>query len=60
MDNKDLVTFGELSVWDIFETKTGDYYLKTNLTNGFNTILLTGEHIKCFTFGDDEKVAKFK
>ena len=60
MDNEDLISFGELNVWDIFETETGDYYLKAEPTNGFNAILLTGKHVECFTFDNNIEVKKFK
>lgn len=60
MKNENLITFGELKIWDIFETNTGDYYLKTEPVNGFNTILLTGEHVKYFTFEPSAEVVKFK
>lgn len=57
---EDIITFGELEKWDIFETESGDYYLKTEPSNGFNTILLTGDYIKLLCFENDTKVWKFK
>jgi hypothetical protein len=60
MSNEELITFGELKTWDIFETETGDYYLKSELVDDFNAMLLTGKHVECFTFSEDDKVKKFK
>lgn len=51
--------FGELNIWDIFETETGDYYLKVETNNGFNAILLTGKQVECEYFNDDVDVTKF-
>ena len=60
MNNENLITFGELKTWDIFETEDGHYYLKTETVKDFNAILLTGKHVECFTFDDNAKVEKFK
>lgn len=51
--------FGELNNWDIFETDGGEYYLKIEPKNGFNSILLTGKEVECFRFDDDTDVIKF-
>ena len=51
--------FGELKIWDIFETGTGDYYLKIEINNGFNAILLTGKQVECDYFNDNVSVRKF-
>lgn len=51
--------FGELNNWDIFETDGGEYYLKIEPQNGFNSIFLTGKEIECHCFNDDTNVIKF-
>lgn len=51
--------FGELNNWDIFETDGGEYYLKIEPKNGFNSILLTGKEIERHCFNDDTNVIKF-
>lgn len=56
-DNK--ITFQELEVWDIFQTETGDYYIKINPTNGFNSIILTGKEVECYNFDGNIEVSKF-
>lgn len=56
MDN---ITFQELQVWDIFQTETGDYYIKIDPVNGFNSILLTGKEVECYNFDNNTKVSKF-
>lgn len=51
--------FGELKVFDIFETGAGDYYIKIQSHNGFNSILLTGKDIECHLFDDNTEIIKF-
>lgn len=51
--------FGELKIWDIFETEAGNYYLKIETNNGFNAILLTGKQVECDYFDDNVDVIKF-
>ena len=52
--------FGDLYLWDLFETGPTSYFMKVKSTNGYNAILLTGPYIEWFYFEDDEKVVKFR